>query len=209
MGARGLTTIIVPLLGGLLAGMVAMKVAEHRRRPGLRDLASDRQREQSQNAEPDGRAAERSRADDLANRLSALERAGAGTNVNRGGDTESPEAREERFKKIRAAFQTAIDRHKAAVRHQWWAEPMEGKIGSLLKTPAAHMSFKYKGVDCRTNTCVATVEWPSPGMAKAELRRMVALLGPAGCSPTILVPPEVGDRAVEAPVMLRCGEANQ
>ena len=204
-----MTSIIVPLLGGLLAGMVAMKVAEHRRRPAVREVASERQREQSQNVEPDRRAAERNRADGLASRLSTLERAGAGTNVNRGGGAESPEAREERFKKIRTAFQAAVDKHKAAARNRSWADPMEGKSSALLKNPAAHMSFTYRGVDCRTNTCVASVEWPSPGMAKSELRRMVALLGPAGCSPTILVPPAAGDRAVEAPVMLRCGEANR
>jgi hypothetical protein len=186
-----------------------MKAAEHRRRPGSRDLVSEGRQEQSRNAEPDGRASERDRAEGLASRLSALERAGGGTNVIGGGDIESPEAREERFKKTRAAFQAAIERHKAAARHQSWAEPMEGRIGLLLNKPAAHMSFTYKGVDCRTNTCVARVEWPSPGIAKAELRRMVALLGPAGCSPTILVPPEASDRPVEAPVMLRCGEANQ
>ena len=170
--------LILPLVGGLAAGTVGAKVMAHR-----------------------------------AFVHTALS---TGSNVAEGGPSnvgslESrsriPEERERRIEELYSAFEDRVNKHKSTPRDPEWSGAMEHTIDASVRgiLPLPGAPFKYEGTDCRTNTCLATVAWPSRETAIAVLRTVSTIFASSNCSSDIALPPASGRAGpLTAFVLLTC-----
>lgn len=87
----------------------------------------------------------------------------------------SPEDKYAAVEQARQAFAQRLADHEAAGRDPRWAAPTERAITDSLGKLAgdAHPSFSVAGVDCRTTTCVARLDWSDAAAARAEIRTLV------------------------------------
>ncbi|RYZ42474.1 MAG: hypothetical protein EOO71_07575 [Myxococcaceae bacterium] len=60
-------------------------------------------------------------------------------------------------------------------------------IGSLLESAPAPKRGHLLGVDCRTNTCLATLEFPDYGTAREQFPRFVEHAYDVPCGRTVML----------------------
>jgi type IV secretory pathway VirB10-like protein len=75
---------------------------------------------------------------------------------------------------IREKHRVALDQHAREPADSRWAQEMSAIVGTGLKTGATKGQFRVLDVDCRSRTCVASVEWES---ASTAYRQWKTLLG--------------------------------
>jgi hypothetical protein len=104
-------------------------------------------------------------------------------------------------------YEQEIRNHDAEPADPRWAPGTNSLIETDLRSLAASGTFKVVGVDCRTQLCVADVQWPSPDKAGAEYVSLVHHLYPANCPRTMVLPPaaEPG-QPVTAKLLFECAE---
>jgi len=90
-----------------------------------------------------------------------------------------------------------------------WAPAARSNFVNDLSAIASDSKFHLVGVDCRTSTCVAEVEWSNYGDAVSEFGSVLHARYKQNCGSTILLP-EPPDLAVRyrAKAVFECGEAN-
>jgi hypothetical protein len=156
---------------------------------------------------------------DLERRVAAIERGG---NANDPSSTDaansgrSPKVRslprrtpEERARRIEEDFeyhQNLLAQNSAAPRDPEWAPAMERAVTERFEKIQNGAQYKYGGVDCRTNTCAVTVEWPSRQAAELDLREAVDTLATTRCKREVaLPPPDNNGGKTEAKIVMQCG----
>jgi hypothetical protein len=90
-----------------------------------------------------------------------------------------------------------------------WAPSAQTNFVADLSALASDSKFHLLGVDCRSTTCVAEVEWKNYGEAVSQFGSVLHAPYKQNCGTTILLP-EPPDRAAayRAKAMFECGEAS-
>ena len=96
-----------------------------------------------------------------------------------------PEAEKEKRER---AFAESIRSHRQEHKDSAWSGEFEGAIGRSLSTLSSAHGFSTTAIDCRTESCVATIEWPT--YADAMLQWKAVLLGTSDvpCARMLLLP---------------------
>jgi hypothetical protein len=153
-------THVLPVLAGLLAG-VGSSALLARRAPAAQAAA----RTPSHVDEAAARAEPRAAAPPLASaRLAALEQKVATLAASsEPAEPAPPEAREEARARARQTYDDAIRRHGDAPVDPAWAAPAGASLGAAMRAIAARPGGQgeVKGVECHTDSCLATLEFPS------------------------------------------------
>jgi len=68
---------------------------------------------------------------------------------------------EEEGARRRLQHENLIDQHRAEAVSPTWAAEAQGAVVAELKSLQAETKFSLLGVDCRSTSCLAEVEWPS------------------------------------------------
>jgi hypothetical protein len=120
---------------------------------------------------------------------------------------------EQHKREVEQRHEQAIRTHRAQPIDPAWARKTNAMLQSDLTELAASSSFKLIEADCRTTSCIATVEWPSYGKAMVEWRRLLHHGYQANCSREITLPDAQDPQgAYQATIVLDCekwrGEGN-
>ena len=163
-----------------------------------------------------GPAFDRARLNNLEAKVSALE---AGGPAHPPAGAQSPAPPHPTGEQQLAMMQEDYRRHQDLVskimsspRSPGWANDMERKFDDEFKKLPVEMHAEYRGTDCRTDSCVVRMAWPSRQAADSALMTMMALTGLAGCAREVALPPPSGggeNQPVEAAVVVDCKEKNQ
>jgi hypothetical protein len=125
-----------------------------------------------------------------------------------GADSSSPapvfETQEEAAHRLSAAVAERERRHHADPRDVTWATSAEGTYVEDLRGLASSGDFQVRGVDCRTTSCRATLEWSSRSQAQAALRTVLHHNYVRNCAVELLLPPTERAGAYEASVYFDC-----
>jgi len=68
----------------------------------------------------------------------------------------------------------ALEAHEREPVDAAWARDEAAAVGGALKDVAEKGQFATREVDCRSSTCVATVEWPSARTAQRQWKTLLA-----------------------------------
>lgn len=115
-----------------------------------------------------------------------------------------PAERAQRIREELNEHQQLLANHAAEQRDDSWATPTERSIATRMQKRSAPGLFEYKSVDCRTNTCVVTLRWPSWGKATADLLHASAALSTPLCSSQLALPPDQTEGEVTGTAVLNC-----
>jgi hypothetical protein len=147
------------------------------------------------------RPARRSRAEEGAPERKRPEAAAA---VERGAAPPSAE-------QIMAQHQQRVQQHFLQLVDNTWAPAATGAYDADLKALGQQMkaSFKVTSLDCRSETCVAELEWPSRARAMSDWQEVLHFPYRTGCSREIVLPEPSGvpgedNRPLRASVIYDC-----
>jgi hypothetical protein len=102
-------------------------------------------------------------------------------------------------------YEEQIRNHDAEPADPHWAPSTASFIETDLRSLATAGTFKLVAVDCRTQLCVAELEWPSPDKAGAEYARLVQHIYPANCPRTLVLPEAANPgQPVKAKLLFEC-----
>ncbi len=127
-------------------------------------------------------------------------------------DAGAPPTAEEREAAV-ARFARDFDRevavHQSEPRDNAWATPKERAISGTIERMAAKpgAAFSLVAVDCRTTSCVAQLQWPSEGAARAGLHDLLNSSGDIGCARQISLPPASGAAEYRASMLIDCTDS--
>jgi hypothetical protein len=101
----------------------------------------------------------------------------------------SAEDRAETLAREADAHAGRLAKHGREERDMSWAPLMEERIGDAVRTYAGpSVKGHFEGVDCRSQTCVASFSWSSRDEALGELRRTMQRIGQQPCSTALTMP---------------------
>lgn len=102
-------------------------------------------------------------------------------------------------------YEQRLQQHAAEPVDQGWSRPTASLIQSDVLKQADTMNFRLGRVDCRTTSCTAELEWPSPAEADREYQSLAHFPYRANCSRTVVLPPPTtGAGPVHAQLFLDC-----
>jgi hypothetical protein len=102
-------------------------------------------------------------------------------------------------------YEEQIRNHDAEPADPRWAASTASFIETDLRSLAAAGTFKLVAVDCRTQLCVAELEWPSPDTAGVEYAGLVQHPYPANCPRTMVLPDSADPgQPVKAKLLFDC-----
>jgi hypothetical protein len=211
------TRSVLLLAGAVVAGVLGAKLA-HRRHDSETMAPPSESAVSSSSKESVAAAIASAKMANLEARLAAVEGTGQSGDTKAGplahaahvdfAKAHSPEERERRIAADYSNHLRRIEDHKTEPRDEVWAQRMETSVTGSLGANHEGASFRYEGVECRKNTCVANVSWPSRGSADGELRKLVSSLVTTGCSREIyLAPDNGGGGPTQGSVLLTCTNA--
>lgn len=103
-----------------------------------------------------------------------------------------------------------IGQHWDSQRHEAWASSVEPQVVIELTKLSERFSFEIGDVDCRTDTCVASLDWPDYRSAEANFVNVVQRTNQEGCATQITLPDaadvEDPNAPIQAELLFRCGE---
>lgn len=112
------------------------------------------------------------------------------------------EAREQLFQR----HQQQLDRHAREAIDASWAREAQGAFASDFAALTQGQSFQVRRIDCRSTTCVTTLEWPSYAEATQGYALLLQHSYGMDCARSILLP-EPADLSAryQADLFLDCG----
>jgi hypothetical protein len=112
------------------------------------------------------------------------------------------EAREQLFQQ----HQQQLDRHSREPVDASWAREAQGAFASDFAALTQGQSFQVRRIDCRSTTCVTTLEWPSYAEATQGYALLLQHAYDMDCVRSILLP-EPADLSAryQADLFLDCG----
>ena len=175
-------TLALPVLAGLAAGVGSSLALPPRAAPAAAAPAPTEAAAPSPRGAPraGGRAAQAALPPAVNARLEALERKTAEAALAPPG----PEDREAQRQRAREAYEAVLEQHTRAPVDPVWAEPTRAALGAAMSTIGASAggNAAVKGVDCRTDSCVATLEFPSYTAARAGYTAYVSEMYEVNCA---------------------------
>lgn len=103
------------------------------------------------------------------------------------------EEMEQHRQAAREMFAMKVDLYQQERMDSGWAEParhsLETSMGSILESLPAGNRGRLLGVDCRTRTCMATLEFPNFGAARDQYPRFVQHFYDVPCGRTVILDP--------------------
>jgi soluble cytochrome b562 len=103
----------------------------------------------------------------------------------------TPEEMEQRYQQGLEEFAMKLDAHTQERVDVEWARPaaraLESDMGSVMESIPQEERGKLLGLDCRTSTCVATVEFPTFVAAKDQFPRLVEHSYGVPCGRTVVL----------------------
>jgi hypothetical protein len=122
-------------------------------------------------------------------------------------ESRSPERRQELAELERQEHANLLVAHQQEPRDQAWARDTEVSFGSAFQAVASKFSFTFGRVDCRTESCVAKLTWPSFNVAQQDMHDLVPLLGDQIlCGRRLTLPPPGPNGQVVAEMIIDCSE---
>lgn len=96
--------------------------------------------------------------------------------------------------------------HRSEPRDNRWATEKERFVHDEVTRVSAKLGsiFSVVGVDCRRTTCVAQLQWPSEGEARASLHGLLSSSGNVGCARRIALPPSTSAGDYRASLFIDC-----
>jgi hypothetical protein len=208
-----LAAIALPAVAGIAVGVVGSLGVSRSSAPRAHDRLQTSPSAGETPATPAGRDDDTRR---LERRLAALESLaqaeppGAGDDSasqppadrRRDDPSEGPRRDEERFRgRVDAHFDQPVDRR--------FAEPAERSYRKELDEIAAGAGFDVRGVDCRTSSCVATVEWKNYHEAISSYGRLMFHRFSMNCGVGASLPaPDDPSSPYAGRILFRCEQAN-
>jgi hypothetical protein len=184
---RRALTLALPVLAGLVAGVGSSLALPPRAAPAAAAPAP------TEEAAPSPRGAPRSAAHTaqvalppaVDARLEALERKAA----EAAPAPQAPEDHEAQRQRAREAYEAVLDQHTRAPVDPVWAEPTSATLGAAMGTLGASAGGNavVKGVDCRTDSCVATLEFPSYTAARTSYAAYVSEMYEVNCARQVML----------------------
>ncbi len=101
---------------------------------------------------------------------------------------EPPPDMEEARRESRRVHEEQIQRHRASPIDHGWADQAESMLREDLGKPAEGRSFHLADIECRTSSCVATLEWPSYEMAPRDAPFIAANSRKMNCATWVWTP---------------------
>jgi hypothetical protein len=198
--ARG--PLWVAILAGILAGMStslvvsALLVRRDRHQPTVApELAPPAQTRLG--ADPRAALLRDARLASLERRLSEVEGQPAGA-----GEPPAPPVAPDQSAR---RYEEQIRNHDAEPADPRWAPRTTSFIETDLRSLAIAGTFTLVAVDCRTQLCVAELEWPSPDKAGVEYATLVQHIYPANCARTLVLPEAASPgQPVKAKLLFEC-----
>lgn len=115
-------------------------------------------------------------------------------------------SREEARQQLLAQHQQQLDRHSREPVDPSWAREAQGSFTSDFVGLAQGQPFEVRGVDCRSTTCVTTLEWPSYAEATQGYALLLQHAYRLDCARTLLLPEPADVTArYQAQLLLDCG----
>ena len=113
-------------------------------------------------------------------------------------ESDSSSARAEvRKRQDEVEFEMLIARHREQPRDSAWSDEFESALGLQLGAVGDSLGFSTTAIDCRTDSCLATLEWETH--SDAVLRWQGVLRQRFPCAVGILLPDPDGRDQVEKP----------
>jgi hypothetical protein len=144
----------------------------------------------------------------LSRRLEQLEDAGASAALASPPRPPPPEVDPEQHRAaLLEAHERSIQRHWAEPADPAWSKPATDAVREDLQSVAGEKHFRVVDVDCRTSTCVSTVEWPDQNAAVRGYGDVLHVLYRANCARSIVLPDTADpSRPFRATLFLDCAE---
>jgi hypothetical protein len=116
-----------------------------------------------------------------------------------------PPTREEVKQQLLQQRQAQLEAHQREPVDFFWAKEAHTSLAADFAPLTRGDAFRVRGIDCRTTTCVATVEWPSYTKATEDYARLLQHPYGLDCARSILLPePEDPAARYEARLVLDC-----
>jgi hypothetical protein len=107
----------------------------------------------------------------------------------------------------RAEFSKLVEAHERDAKDPDWGPTSTALLEASLRAESQRGMFSTVSVDCRTTTCVATLEWTSPEAAEQRSRWVAAAPLATNCSRQLrLSDTPGGDGARRAVLLLDCAD---
>jgi hypothetical protein len=204
----GLLRTVGPIVGGALAGLAVVGLwgARPENRPPTASPAAA-----VEPAPPPARLDEtsldRRRIAELEAKVAQLSAAASASSKEAPLPSPPPEDREAREQRVLSEHARLLGRHDAEARDATWAPGEERELRTKFDDLARSMkTFSLRSVDCRTATCVASLEWPSEDAARGDLQTLLNGSAKARCAREIAFPPASGPGPYAASMVLDCTE---
>jgi hypothetical protein len=194
-------TLTVAVVAGIVSGLAGSRLAVHRDGSAPSSRLVD-QPPLAAPARPDSVELERRIEARILDKLSEQPTSPTETPGDDGGALFDPEA--ERTQ-TRARFEKQIEAHRAEARDTSWARAAEEQISVGLEAGEQNGEYRMIGLDCRTTSCAATLEWPNYSVAVAKFKNALWQVTEQNCARHILLPePADRDAAYQAQMMMDC-----
>jgi hypothetical protein len=114
-------------------------------------------------------------------------------------------SREEARQQLFQQHQLRLDRHFREATDPGWAREAQGAFASDFAALTQGQPFQVRGIDCRTTTCVTTLEWPSYAEATQNYAILLQHAYGLDCVRSILLPePADASARYQAQLFLDC-----
>jgi hypothetical protein len=115
-------------------------------------------------------------------------------------------SREEARQQLFQQHQLQRDRHAREPLDSAWAREAQGSFATDFSALTQGQSFQVRGIDCRSTTCVTTLEWPSYAEATQGYALLLQHAYRMDCARSILLPePADATARYQAELFLDCG----
>jgi hypothetical protein len=210
-----LAAIALPAVAGVAVGVAASLGASRSVAPKAHVRTETTSQAAEAPASPAGRDDDASRR--IERRLAALENlarepdpAGSGEDPAVAASADRrPEDPADGPRRDEENFRRRVDAHFTEPVNRGFAEPAERAYRKELDEIAAAAGFDVRGVDCRTSSCVATVEWKSYGEAIRTYGRLMFHRFSMNCGVGASLPaPDDPSSPYAGRILFRCGQAD-
>lgn len=117
-----------------------------------------------------------------------------------------PELRAERERQAEVAHEAILARHRLESRDPRWASEREQTLSDQLAQAAGKTDMTVLAIDCRTQSCVARLQWPDRDAARAHLVALLDETAVVGCARRVQFPSS-GAVPYQAEMYLECPHA--
>jgi hypothetical protein len=194
-------TLAVAVAAGILSGLAGSRLFSHRDASAAANRLVDRPLPVAP-PRPDSVELERRIEARVLDKLSEQPSVSAATP---GRDAAAPFDPDADAKLTRARFEKEIEAHRAEARDESWAPAAAEQISVGLEAGKQNGEYRVIGVDCRTTSCAATLEWPNYSTAVANFKDALWQKTEQNCARHILLPAPADPFATyQAQLMMDC-----